>query len=56
MPVAIKGVRETVKALRKIDPEMLKEMNKEVRAAMVPIRDKARGFAPSLRAFRCRGR
>jgi hypothetical protein len=47
MPVAIKGVRETVKALRRLDPEMLKEMNAEVRAAMVPIRDKARGFAPS---------
>lgn len=47
MPVAIKGVRETVKALRKLDPEMLKEMNKEVRAAMTPIRDKARGYAPS---------
>jgi hypothetical protein len=47
MPVAIKGVRETVKALRKLDPEMLKEMNSEVRAAMLPIRDKARGYAPS---------
>jgi len=47
MPVAIKGVRETVKALRKLDPEMLKEMNKEVRLAMTPIRDKARGYAPS---------
>jgi len=47
MPVAIKGVRETVKALRKLDPEMLKEMNAEVRAAMLPIRDKARGYAPS---------
>jgi hypothetical protein len=47
MPVAIKGVRETVKALRRLDPEMLKEMNAEVRAAMLPIRDKARGYAPS---------
>jgi hypothetical protein len=47
MPVALKGVRETVKMLRKVDPEMLKEMNAEVRAAMIPIRDKARGFAPS---------
>lgn len=47
MPVAITGVRETVKALRRIDPELLKEMNKEVRAAMKPIRDKARGYAPS---------
>lgn len=47
MPVDIKGVKETIKALRKFDPELLKEMNAEVKAAMLPIRDKARGFAPS---------
>lgn len=47
MPVAVKGVRETVKALRKIDPELLKEMNAEIRAVMVPMRNKARGYAPS---------
>lgn len=47
MPVAVKGVRETVKALRKVDPELLKEMNAEIRAVMVPMRNKARGYAPS---------
>jgi hypothetical protein len=47
MPVAITGVRETVKALRKFDPELLKEMNAEIRAVMVPLRNKARGYAPS---------
>lgn len=47
MPVELKGVRETVKALRKFDPELLKEMNAEIKAVMVPMRDKARGFAPS---------
>jgi hypothetical protein len=47
MPVAVIGVRETVKALRKFDPELLKEMNAEIRAVMVPLRDKARGYAPS---------
>lgn len=47
MSVDIKGVKETIKALRKFDPELLKEMNAEVKAAMIPIRDKARGFAPS---------
>lgn len=47
MPVALSGVRETVKALRKFDPELLKEMNAEIRAVMVPTRNKARGFAPS---------
>ena len=47
MPVELKGVKETIKALRKFDPELLKEMNKEIRAVMVPLRDKARGYAPS---------
>jgi len=47
VPVELKGVKSTLKAIRKIDPELLKEMNKEIRAVMVPLRDKARGFAPS---------
>lgn len=47
MPVEVRGVRDTVKALRKFDPELLKEMNQEIRAVMVPLRDKARGYAPS---------
>jgi hypothetical protein len=47
MPVELKGVRETVKAMRKFDPDLLKEMNKEIRSVMVPLRDKARGYAPS---------
>lgn len=47
MPVDVKGVKETIKALRKFDPELLKEMNAEIKAVMVPLRDKARGYAPS---------
>jgi hypothetical protein len=47
MPVELKGALATVKAMRKFDPDLLKEMNKEIRAVMVPIRDKARGYAPS---------
>ena len=47
MPVDVKGVRETIKALRKFDPALLQEMNKEIKGAMIPIRDKARGYAPS---------
>jgi hypothetical protein len=47
MPVSLDGVKETIRSLRKIDPELLKEMNKEIRAVMVPLRDKARGYAPS---------
>jgi hypothetical protein len=47
MPVELKGVLGTVKAMRKFDPDLLKEMNKEIRGVMVPLRDKARGYAPS---------
>lgn len=47
MPVDVKGVKETIKALRKFDPELLKEMNTEIKSVMVPLRDKARGYAPS---------
>jgi hypothetical protein len=47
MPVELKGALATVKAMRKFDPDLLKEMNKEIRAVMVPLRDKARGYAPS---------
>ena len=46
MPVSLDGVKDTVKALRKYDPELLKEMNKEIRGVMVPLRDKARSYAP----------
>ena len=47
MPVELKGVLSTVKAMRKFDPDLLKEMNKEIRGVMLPLRDKARGYAPS---------
>jgi len=47
MSVTLDGVKETLKAMRKIDPELLKEMNKEIKGVMIPIRDKARGYAPS---------
>ena len=47
MSVKLDGVKETTRALRKIDPELLKEMNKEIKGIMIPIRDKARGYAPT---------
>jgi hypothetical protein len=47
MPVELKGVKETIRALRLVDPELLKSMNKEIKAVMIPLRDKARGYAPS---------
>ncbi len=47
MPVNITGVQGTLKAMRKFDPDLAKQMNKQIKAAMLPIRDKARGYAPA---------
>jgi len=47
MSVNLDGVKETLRAIRKVDPELLKEMNKELKGIMIPIRDKARGYAPT---------
>lgn len=47
MPVNITGVQGTLKAMRKFDPDLAKEMNKQIKNAMIPIRDAARGYAPA---------
>lgn len=47
MPVKVTGVKETLKALRKIQPEAAKAVSKEVRAAARPVVSKAKGYAPS---------
>ena len=47
MPVNITGVQGTLKAMRQFDPELAKQMNKQIKNAMIPIRDKARGYAPA---------
>jgi len=47
MPVNITGVQGTLKAMRQFDPDLAKQMNKQIKNAMLPIRDKARGYAPS---------
>jgi hypothetical protein len=46
VPVNITGVQGTLKAMRKFDPDLAKQMNTQIRGAMLPIRDKARAFAP----------
>jgi hypothetical protein len=47
MPVSIDGVADTLKLIRKFDPELNKAMNKEIKGAMIPIRDVARSYVPS---------
>jgi hypothetical protein len=46
MPVNVTGVQETLRAMRKFDPDLAKEMNNNIKRAMMPIRDKARAYAP----------
>jgi hypothetical protein len=46
MPVEVKGLDATLKALRAFEPEMAKNLNKEVRAALTPVTKKAQGFVP----------
>jgi hypothetical protein len=46
MPTEVKGVIELRKALRKFAPDLSKETQKELRAALKPIVAKSRGFLP----------
>jgi hypothetical protein len=47
MPVNVTGVQATLKAMRKFDPDLAKQMNKQIKNAMMPIRDKAQAYAPA---------
>jgi hypothetical protein len=51
MPVNITGVEGTLKAMRKFDPDLAKQMNKQIKGAMLPIRNKAREYAPENSAM-----
>jgi hypothetical protein len=46
--VEVTGVKELRAALLRFDPDLKKEMDKQLRAAMLPIRDAARGFVPDV--------
>jgi len=46
MPVNVTGIKEMKKALGEVDKDLLKDVQAEIRAAMLPIRDKAKGYAP----------
>ena len=47
MPVEIKGLAETLKAMRAFEPDLAKNLNKEVRALLTPIQKTAQGYVPS---------
>lgn len=46
MPVVVEGVKQFQKALLEVEPELAKQMAKEIKTAMLIIRDKARGYLP----------
>jgi hypothetical protein len=47
MPTEVAGAIELRKALRKIEPELAKESNKEIKSLLKVVVTKARGFVPS---------
>ena len=47
MPVEVKGLAETLSALRQFEPDLAKNLNKEVRAALTPVQKKAQSYFPS---------
>jgi hypothetical protein len=47
LPVEIKGLDETLKAMRKFEPDLAKNLNKEVRALLTPIQKTAQSYVPS---------
>ena len=44
MPVEVVGLKALQDKLRLFEPDLKREMDREIRAAMLPIRDAARGF------------
>jgi len=46
VPVDISGYADTLKAMRKYDEDLYKGMQKQIKSVMIPIRDKARSYAP----------
>jgi len=46
MPVNVTGVKQLQKAMREVDKDLNKEMSKNVKQAMLIVRDRARGYLP----------
>jgi stress-induced morphogen len=47
VPVNIAGYAETLKAMQVFDEDLYKGMDKQIKGVMIPIRDKARNYAPA---------
>jgi len=46
MPVVVEGYDELMRSLKNFAPALKVELDQKIEAAMLPIRDKARGYAP----------
>ena len=46
MPVELKGLANTKRAMREFTPDVYKKMNDELKAIMLPVRDEARSYVP----------
>ena len=47
LPVEVKGLAETLSAMRQFEPDLAKNLNKEIRALMTPVQKKAQAYVPS---------
>jgi len=47
LPIEIKGLAETLSAMGKFEPDLKKNLNKEVRAFLTPVQKQARGYVPN---------
>lgn len=46
MPVEVKGLDEILKAMRQFEPDLEKNLNKQIRAALTPVQKAAQGYVP----------
>jgi hypothetical protein len=47
MPVNVTGVKQLQKAMREVDKDLNKEMSKNIKQAMLIVRNRARGYLPA---------
>jgi hypothetical protein len=46
MPVELKGLANTKRAMKEFAPDLYKQMNDELKAIMLPVRNEARSYVP----------
>lgn len=46
MPVVVKGLANTKRGMKNYTPDLYKQMNKEIKDVMIPVRNKAKSYVP----------